>query len=173
MCVDSQRFLALDQLGSIAQRFTRFSRRGDDMAHVAGDSSAAIAAFMSYARVSPARLLVPHRNNEEMVHIDKVIMNGAQSLRAFARVILDFVLLAKCDSAILTERSGFGRLGVLLAGPPSRSRMAGKFLLATRAMELKEQRFREGGAANISMFIPFCDYHNNAHDGIYQVKCRP
>jgi len=176
---DALKFLAFGQLASVAAKFVSLLDPAEHAEHawalVSSDSLVALDEFSRLANLTDADLLVPRAT--QALHIDNSAQ-GNQTTKAFARVLLEFLLLAKCDAAVVTERSGFGRLGLLLAGPPVKARMRGRYVLAMRDSTVRHQRYPEstgstagGNNRTIPAIMDFCDYDNDAYGGVYLSRC--
>jgi len=161
--VDSEAFLSMQQLPALARKTVELLGRSGYLL-ATSDSAAALEAFLrqggfpyvANARYrSHAHLRRPERVLQVdalagAVHIDRAPAD--QAVAGFGAVIAQFVLLARCDHAIVTERSGFGRLGVWLRSPPSVASMRNAFFTAMRQSQV---------ALGKPYLVQFCDLTDN------------
>ena len=158
-CIDGMPFLTMNQIPSIANEFMRLTHGAKgSFAFVTSDSDAAAEAFYARTQIDEQRRIF--YNFSHAIHVD--LVQGSQFEEAFTHVVVNFLVLSLCDLAILTERSGFGRLGILLKGPAVFRDLNARVFYAMRESEISN---------TTKSFLGFCDYLNPAYNSIYSSKC--
>ena len=156
---DSEQFLSPAQLPELAHVVRRI-RAERSAAHsrvfLTSDSPAAVHTLMQLADLPESQLV----GGMELavasaVHIDRT--DASRAAHALGHVVASFALFARCGHGIITERSGFGRLGLWRRGRPIRSDMSGRFFAAKRWSSAVAKAGPNGPTSSV---IPFCEMEN-------------
>ena len=138
---DSEQFLTLEQVDGIAQRVLDLSRSGrftgaTPRLFVTTDSDLAFQRLLKGVGMPLANytLQIPS-DFPSAVHIAK--SSKEVVAKGMAMIVVSLLMLGQCDAGVVTERSGYGRLGLWLRGPLIKDEVQGRFFVAMRDSQVK------------------------------------